>query len=450
MDVAVVLHDLNKQSRCPLVLDGFDAEGLFAQLEMNFPKICKPIKAVSFPQEILEDEEMTESSNTNNAQEEQEEYVPEENAAAKVEEIEMDSMSDDSEIYTGADDEFFSMKEMNKFVELAEQDEDLQSAVDSEEEGMEVEENLDYNNLTFNDFFDDTTQPLDSKYTQNQKRLQDKILDMEKNNLLNYLPDSKPFALKGETSVQDREKDTLLKLEIEHDTAKKPMPDTSSFNIESLIKERVANVVFDNIERKMNVDTTHVQDPSKMSVKKRFDIEKQTQKSEKSLAQIYEEEYLKRESEDLFGVTTSQERPKEHVEIEKMWNSIEEKLNMLSNSFYRPKSYSTEITVEDQKNITVKEDIQPAAINDIQHEVVKIKTEFKSEKERTQSDRHALRRKKKNISKKEAAKKQLIHKVLQDARPKTLKKEKRDVLTELMQNSNVAITDKNGSFIKKV
>eukprot|EP00835_Amoeboradix_gromovi_P003037 NODE_188_length_15619_cov_0.374871.p3 type:complete len:442 gc:universal NODE_188_length_15619_cov_0.374871:5339-4014(-) len=441
MDTSSVLLDLNKQSLCPIILEGFDSEGIFAQLEMNFDKICKPIKSVRFPQELVNDDI---SSNVSENKE-----VIEEFEQPKIESEH--HSSSDSDIYTGADDEFFSMKEMKRFVEAQEKpDEDLESDLDSEEVGMQEEEYVDYNNLTFNDFFEDRTEtPLDSKYNQDQMRLKQKILDIEKNNLMNYLPESKPFALKGETYAKDRERDTLLTMDIEHDTAKKPMPDSSSFNIEALIKERVANLVFDNLERKVDVDTTHTEDPKSMRVKKRFDIEKKTQKSEKTLAQIYEEEYLKRENADLFGVTTSEERPKEHVEIENMWDLVEEKLNMLTNSFYRPKAYSNEISIEDQTNIISKEDIQPAAHQEAQSEVVRFKTEFKSANEMTQEDKHALRRKKKANIKKFAAKKALINKVLQSSKPNVLKKEKKDVLSELMQSSNVAIADKTGKLIKK-
>ena len=454
MDVSAILADLNKQSKCPLILNGFDSEGLFAQLEMNFEILCKPIKSVSFPTEPSSDKEEnpTEDMASVSVHELEEEIEEmEETTENPTFDGEDEIESSDSDIYTGADDEFFSMKEMNKFVEAQEKvEDDLESAIDSEEEGMEMEEHVDYNDLTFNDFFEDrTTEVLDTKYTQDQKKLKEKILGMEKNNLMNYLPDSKPFAMKGETNAKERERDTLLQLDVEHDTAKKPLPDTSNFNIESLIKERVANVVFDNLERKLNVDSTHIEDPTKMKTTKRFDIEKQTQKSEKTLAQIYEEEYLKRENDDLFGVTTSEQRPKEHLEIEQLWNAVEEKLNMLSNSFYRPKSYSNEISIEDHTNILTKEDIQPAAINEMQSEVVRTKTAFVSVNERTQSDRHALRRKKKSSQKKDAAKKQLINKVLQASKPNTLKKDKKDVLSELMQSSNVAIADKNGKLIKK-
>ena len=439
------LDFLNQQSTVPLVLNGFDAEGLFAQLEMNFEQICPPLKKVSFVQQQIDSIDTDEEPLEPLAEPaEPEASLDSENEMN--EDKEMDSISEESDLYTGADDEFFSMKEMNHFAKQQEaMDEDLQSESEEEEE----EENVDYENLTFNDFFDDKSEQLNSRYAKEQDRLMEKILDIEKNKLQNYLPESKPMALKGEVNAKDRQKNDLLHFDLEHDTAKRPMPDTDTFNIDNLIKERIANKVFDNLERKMAVDTTHIQDPTTMGTKSTFNVEQHTQKSEKTLAQVYEEEYRQKENDDLFGTVTNKERPKEHLEIESMWNTIEETLNSLTNNFYRPKSYSTELMIEDQTNIISREDIQPAALLEDTVDDVKLKSHFKNDNELNQSDKQRLRRKKQSTFKNNTLKKALINKVLDASKPKSLKKERKDVLSELVKSSSIMVTDRKGSTVSK-
>eukprot|EP00834_Sanchytrium_tribonematis_P003373 NODE_128_length_17019_cov_0.764480.p4 type:complete len:443 gc:universal NODE_128_length_17019_cov_0.764480:14545-15873(+) len=442
MDVSKILFDLNSRSSNPIILEGFDTEGLFAQLESNYGEICRPIRKVVFESNV--NVNLTEDDIDQDQKRDAEEIVSLENQEKSIE-----SDSVDSDIYEGADDEFFSMKEMKKFVESQEH-EDERSFDNSEESETEIAEDVDYDNIKFDDFFED--QPdlrNNTKHSKEQEQIREKILELEKAKLLNYLPESKPFALKGEVSARDRERDDLLEIDIEHDTVKKPMPATQNISLDNLIRDRVENMVFDNIQRKQDVDTTHIQDSSTLvEKKKKFNIEEHTSKSKKTLAQLYEEEYLQKQQDDLFGSAVGKERPKEHIEIESLWSKVEEQLNMLSNSFYRPKAYSSEISAEQPHNIITKEDIQPAAINEMISEKPKEIVAFKEYSEMNQQERQAHRRKNKLYKKKTAAKRQLIDRVINASKPKVLKQKKQDVLTQLMRDSKISIADQKGKIVK--
>ena len=156
--------------------------------------------------------------------------------------------------------------------------------------------------------------------------LREQIEQLENENVA-----KKDWVLMGEASSKSRPQDSLLQEDLEFERAAKTVPIITEevvASLETRIKSRIREGLFDDVVRRRPMD-------DKPFIPSRF-FELQDSKSQQSLAQIYENEYVAAQP----GTSTDDrdgKLKKEHDEITKLWESICNKLDALCNAHYVPK-----------------------------------------------------------------------------------------------------------------
>ncbi|RXG72029.1 U3 small nucleolar ribonucleoprotein MPP10 [Armadillidium vulgare] len=175
--------------------------------------------------------------------------------------------------------------------------------------------------------------------------------------------------------------------------------------IEGLILTRIKNQSFDSVERKIKP----VVDPSQFKQKLILDQEKST----KSLAEIYEEEYLKKQEETkgkaqtVHSVLSEADENHElpiHKEIKRAMKSLFTKLDSLFHYHYTPIYKPPEVKVVKNVQAITIEESTPAIVSDAtllapQEIVASTRGELKGKTEKDKTDRKRERRSKKQHQK---------------------------------------------------
>lgn len=100
----------------------------------------------------------------------------------------------------------------------------------------------------------------------------------------------KQWQLKGETTAKTRPKESLLEeyLEYDHTTRQAPVTsETTTEDLESMIKRRIRDKAFDDVERKVK--------PVEMLYEFKKQVVLDQEKSKVGLGEVYEQEYLKQQ-----------------------------------------------------------------------------------------------------------------------------------------------------------
>lgn len=171
----------------------------------------------------------------------------------------------------------------------------------------------------------------DEKHKTEFEQLEEKMLD-EIEQQENQNISEKPWQQQGEVFSWKRPKNSLLEEDLTFDHAAKPKPiitEEVTTDLEDIIINRIISGIFDDPKRP-DLDEDKV-------VEK---VELKAEKSKKSLAEIYEEEYLKR----VEGVTTEDlENPEikeKKMQIKNKVQKLMHTLNILSNLHYVPEPVS--------------------------------------------------------------------------------------------------------------
>lgn len=164
----------------------------------------------------------------------------------------------------------------------------------------------------------------------------------------------KKWALKGEVKAQDRPEDALLTEDVEFDRTAKPIPVITAEvteSLEDMIRRRIQVENFDDLRRRVTIDMS-----SRVSRPK---FELSDQKSSKSLAEIYEDDY-KGVPQDA---NISEEQQKAHDEITDIYVSLCHKLDALSSAHFIPKPAQKSLEVRVESAAISMEDAQPLSMS---------------------------------------------------------------------------------------
>lgn len=167
-----------------------------------------------------------------------------------------------------------------------------------------------------------------STFELRQERLKSRISALEEKALK-----AKPWQMKGEITADDRPQNSLLEEYVEFDVAVRPAPvltEKSTLKLEDIIIQRIKDKAWDDVVRKIKPIENEIE------YKKKLVLDQE--KSKLSLAQIYEQEYLKqvenKATEDV--IDKPEIEPPEHVEIKSLLKNLFVKLDALSNFHFTP------------------------------------------------------------------------------------------------------------------
>uniref|UniRef100_A0A673X0D2 U3 small nucleolar ribonucleoprotein protein MPP10 n=1 Tax=Salmo trutta TaxID=8032 RepID=A0A673X0D2_SALTR len=229
-----------------------------------------------------------------------------------------------------------------------------------------------------------TNETVNSYLTQ----MAEKIQDLEKAAM-----GEKPWQLTGEVSAQTRPENSLLEVDVAFDSASRMAPavtEETTLQLEDIIKQRIKDQVWDDVVRK--------EKPKEevFEYKKRLTLDHE--KSKLSLAEVYEQEYLKQNQQK----TEDEENPA-HVEIQKLMDSLFLKLDALSNFHFTPKPPVPEVKVVSNLPSIAMEEVAPVSASSgtlLAPEEVKEKNkagDVLGDSEKTSTDKKRERRKKKKV-----------------------------------------------------
>jgi len=239
-----------------------------------------------------------------------------------------------------------------------------------------------------------------SSHEVSEERLAKKISKLEERAV-----GAKPWQMGGEVAAPVRPENSLLAEHLEYDTAARQAPTVTedvARKLEDIIRQRVKDKAWDDVERKIKP----VEDPVEYKKKLVLDQEK----SKLSLAQVYEEEYMKlaenatskKPSVGLLDKDVDEETPTEVEEIKTMMNTLFRKLDSLTHLHYTPKQKSAELKIVRNIPSINMEEVAPTAASNAAllapAEVVdKEKGELMEDKEKSKTDKKRERRQKKAI-----------------------------------------------------
>jgi len=242
--------------------------------------------------------------------------------------------------------------------------------------------------------------PVKSSHEVSEERLARKISRLEENAV-----GAKPWQMGGEVAAPVRPENSLLAEHLEYDTAARQAPTVTedvARKLEDIIRQRVKDKAWDDVERKIKP----VEDPVEYKKKLVLDQEK----SKLSLAQVYEEEYMKladnatakKPSVGLLDKDDDEETPAEVEEIKIMMNTLFRKLDSLTHLHYTPKQKSAELKIVRNIPSINMEEVAPTAASNATllapAEVVdKEKGELMEDKEKSKTDKKRERRQKKAL-----------------------------------------------------
>ena len=293
-------------------------------------------------------------------------------------------------------------------VDLDTRDFDMNEYDDDEEEDDDDEENEINKKLKALANNDDDIDNIDgdpdkSEYEKSQLRLQQKIKKAEQELLL---PSNLRWQFAGETNAGVRPSNSLLEEHLQFDHVARPPPlitDETTTTLEGLIKQRIKDKVFDDVERKVK--------PKEQPFEFRRRIMLESEKSKIGLAEVYEQEYLKQQQKqkeqeigtatDAFVSVGEAEENETRKEIRRQIRSLFRKLDSLSAFHYTPRPPVPEVKILTNLPAVTVEEVVPDSVSDMKllapEEVFSTRNKkvLQDKGERTQTDKKRARRLKK-------------------------------------------------------
>eukprot|EP01147_Barroeca_monosierra_P000717 gene717-4010_t len=381
------VHNLPHRNHIPrkLMTQGFDEEQIWAQVELlNDPLFERLSKLLDRNVNDLPQEKEHDTATLYEKEDKDDDEVAYEEAEGLDDETGNISLSSDN------DQDGESEPEYSEFDATIDQEEQHAGHV----EGKNVDE-FDFRDDVDNDDDDDddddsvTMEDLKalSTFQKQQLELKQQIQVIEAENVA-----EKPWQLSGEADAHKRPENSLLEefVEYEHLTAPPPiMTEETSHNLEEIIKQRIIDNIFDDVERRFDESMRiEAQKP-----------EVSQEKSKLSLAEVYEQEFI----ETSHGaITSAAERrvQQQRNEVKQLMMTIEDELNALTNAHYVPMRPTEDLTIATKAPVISLEEVTPTAMaNTTQQapeEIAKKDKALISYEEASQTDRKRERRKKKS------------------------------------------------------
>ncbi|EFA81248.1 U3 snoRNP protein [Heterostelium album PN500] len=240
------------------------------------------------------------------------------------------------------DDEEFPLNGRDDY----EEDED-EDGLDDEDEEDGAGLGLEDDDVALQEDNEPTLPPQElSEFEKKAQRVQDKIKELEKQNLK-----KKNWTVIGEAAAKDRPVNSLLSenLDFEHTQRLAPViTQESNQTIEDIIKKRVLERNFDDVIRKTEKE---------FQEKYKAKLELNDQKNTEGLGSVYEKEYLTK----TMGVELTDELKEKHNTINKLMEALMYKLNSLSNFNFTPNRIKQqELVVNKASSITMEEKLPTA------------------------------------------------------------------------------------------
>ncbi|NWZ43384.1 MPP10 protein, partial [Brachypodius atriceps] len=278
-----------------------------------------------------------------------------------------------------------------------------------------------------------------SSFEKRQEKMSKKIKSLEE-----ALLEEKPWQLKGEVTGQKRPENSLLEETVLFDHAVRMAPvitEETTFQLEDIIKQRILDEAWDDVVPK--------EKPKEEAFEYKKRISLDHEKSKLSLAEIYEQEYMK-----LHQQKTEEEENPEHKEIQEMMDSLFQKLDALCNFHFTPKPAVPEVKIVSNLPAISMEEVAPVAVSDaalLAPEEIKEKNkagDVKTAAEKTPTDKkRELRRKKlrKRMRRREKEKRQkLLEKMKPEQGTKLSKKAAAAKLKRLTKEGKASLLKDEG------
>ncbi|NXX91978.1 MPP10 protein, partial [Centropus bengalensis] len=247
-----------------------------------------------------------------------------------------------------------------------------------------------------------------SSFEKRQEKMSKKIKNLEE-----QLLEEKPWQLTGEVTAQKRPENSLLEEMLLFDHAVRMPPvitEETTLRLEDMIKQRILDEAWDDVVPKEKPQE------EAFEYKKRITLDHE--KSKLSLAEIYEQEYMK-----LHQQKTEEEENPEHKEIQEMMDSLFLKLDALCNFHFTPKPPVPEVKIVSNLPAISMEEVAPVAVSDaalLAPEEIKEKNkagDVKADAEKTSTDKKRERRKKKLRKRMKRIEKEKRQKLLEKTKP---------------------------------
>lgn len=289
---------------------------------------------------------------------------------------------------------------------------------------------------------DDESEGL-SKFEKQQKEMRSIIEELESANVA-----PKKWEVSGEAKAKDRPQNSLIEAELDFERSAKPVPIITQDSVETLeemIRRRIRLNEFDELSRKIPTGIPEFQ-RSKL-------VDVQETKSQKSLAELYEEDQVKRDNPDTYVTAEQEQQDSAHKEIKDLWQDLSRKLDTLSSWTYTPKAPKPSISIVANTAAIAMEEAQPTAMATeatlAPQEVYRPETDGKREvvghsglpvakSEMTREERKRERRKHK------AKRTKVLKEREETQRAKAQNKGSRADVMETLKKGNVTIIDKKG------
>ncbi|KAH7148941.1 U3 small nucleolar ribonucleoprotein complex, subunit Mpp10 [Dactylonectria macrodidyma] len=164
------------------------------------------------------------------------------------------------------------------------------------------------------------------------------------------------WAMSGEAAATDRPMNSLLEEDLDFEHIGKPVPVITpevTEGIEELIKRRILAQEFDEVIRR-RPDTEGLPAGTRRGL-----VELDDSKATKGLAELYEEEHIKKADPDNYVSQSDEKLQREEKEVEAMWKDVSARLDSLSSWHYKPKPVAPTLSVVADVATVAMEDAQP-------------------------------------------------------------------------------------------